>query len=92
MKLTLVYCNLTFVWLDVDYWKQYSYIPNYYLILQGMKHVDGAPQEVLDIAHDHWKQFPPGHPAIQHMFGLIFFLLWVISTIGNFLVVFIFLK
>lgn len=57
-----------------------------------MKQTDGAPQEVLDMAHDHWKQFPPSHPAIQHFFGLAFFLLWMISFVGNGLIMYIFLK
>ncbi len=30
-----------------------------------MKHTDGAPEEVLAIAHPHWTQFPPVHPMVQ---------------------------
>ncbi len=79
-----------------------------------MRHTDGAPEDVLAIAHPHWTQFPPTHPIVQvttrvlfshknlflnvplfclqHFFGLVFFVLWVISTVGNGLVIYIFLK
>lgn len=47
---------------------------------------------MLALTHPHWHQFPPNHPFIQHLFGLLFFALWVMSVCGNALVIFIFLK
>ncbi|XP_059094298.1 compound eye opsin BCRH2-like [Tigriopus californicus] len=58
----------------------------------GTKHTDGASEDVLAITHEHWTQYPPVHPFIQHTFGLLFFVLWFISVTGNGLVIFIFLK
>ncbi|XP_059094144.1 compound eye opsin BCRH2-like [Tigriopus californicus] len=58
----------------------------------GAKHTDAASDDVLAVTHEHWTQFPPVHPFIQHFFGILFFVLWVISVSGNGLVIFIFLK
>jgi len=58
----------------------------------GSKHVDGAAEDLLVFVHDYWKQFAPIHPGVQHLFGVIFFLLWTMSTVGNTLVMVIFLK
>ena len=58
----------------------------------GTTMVDGAPEEVLAMSDKHWHQFPPNHPLIQHFFGLCFFLLWMVSFIGNGCVIYIFLK
>ena len=73
--------------------------PDYFEIVQcyncfvlGAKHTDAAPEDVLAVTHEHWMQFPPCHPFIQHICGLLFFVLWFISTVGNGLVIFIFLK
>ena len=63
-----------------------------YFSISGAKHTDAAPEDVLAITHEHWTQYPPVHPFIQHIFGLLFFVLWVVSTFGNGLVCYIFLK
>ena len=62
------------------------------LLVLGAKHTDYAPEEVLAMVHPHWTQFEPQHPFIQHFCGIIFFLLWFFSSIGNGLVIYIFLK
>ncbi len=36
-----------------------------------MKHTDGAPEDVLAIAHPHWTQFPPTHPIVQVTASLV---------------------
>eukprot|EP00095_Tigriopus_kingsejongensis_P000350 maker-scaffold1125_size61249-snap-gene-0.12 protein:Tk00350 transcript:maker-scaffold1125_size61249-snap-gene-0.12-mRNA-1 annotation:"opsin" len=71
------------VYLDTNY--QLHYNP-------GTTHTYDAPDDVLEMAHKHWTTFPPSHPFIQHGFGIVFFVLWVLSTTGNGLVCFIFLK
>ena len=66
---------------------------NFFLVGNaGMKQTDGAPPELAEIIHPHWAQFPPQHPMISHFFGVMFFVLWVMSVVGNGLVIFIFLK
>ena len=71
------------VYLDENYGLYYE---------PGTTMVDGAPEEVLAMSDEHWHQFPPNHPLIQHFFGLCFFLLWMVSFIGNGCVIYIFLK
>ncbi len=53
-----------------------------------MKHTDGAPEEVLAIAHPHWTQFPPVHPMVQvgknmFLFGklLVFMCFLILSAL-----------
>ena len=58
----------------------------------GTRMTDGAPEEVLAMTHKHWSNFPPNHPFVQHIIGILFFILWFISFTGNGLVVYIFLK
>lgn len=46
----------------------------------------------MAVTHHHWTVFPPVHPFIQHVVGIIFFCLWIVSCVANGLVVFVFLK
>ena len=45
-----------------------------------------------DVVHEFWGRFPPQHPLISDGFGLLFFFLWMMSTFGNGLVIYIFLS
>jgi hypothetical protein len=52
------------------------------LVTAGASMVDGLP--------DIWKKFPPQHPLIIHVVALIYILLWIVNTVGNWLVIYIF--
>ena len=56
----------------------------------GANHMDGFPDEISEIVHDHWKNFAPQHPIIVPIFGLLFCILTFVSFFGNGLVIFIF--
>ena len=53
--------------------------------------MDDFPEELKDIVHPFWGEFPPQHPMITDLFGVLFFLLWVIAFCGNGLVIVVFL-
>jgi len=58
----------------------------------GATHLDGIPEDLMEIFDPHWGKFPPQHPMIGHIAGLAYIILWLISFFGNGLVIFIFLK
>ena len=58
----------------------------------GTNQLFDIPEEVMSVISKHWAQFPPSHPLIPHIFGILFFFLWIINFVGNGLVIFIFLK
>ena len=51
-----------------------------------------APEEILEHTPDHWLSFPPVHPFYQVFLAIGFFILWVVCSISNGLVIYIFLK
>ena len=53
--------------------------------------MDGFPEELRSVVHDHWGNFPPQHPLIGDLFGVIFFFLWIVSFLGNGCVIYVFL-
>ena len=53
--------------------------------------MDGFPEELRSVVHDHWGNFPPQHPLISDLFGVIFFFLWIVSFLGNGCVMYVFL-
>jgi len=59
---------------------------------KGANQLFDVPQELNPILDDHWKQFPPQHPLIPHIFGILFFFLWMVNFVGNGLVIYCFLK
>jgi len=58
---------------------------------EGATHMDGFPEELRSVVHDHWGNFPPQHPLIPDLFGVIFFFLWIVSFLGNGCVIYVFL-
>ena len=54
--------------------------------------MDNFPEDLKTVVHDHWGQFPPQHPLIADFFGLVIFLLWCMSFLGNSCVIYIFLS
>lgn len=59
---------------------------------KGANQLFDVPDEVMPILNEHWRQFPPQHPLIPHVFGILFFFLWMVNFIGNGLVIYVFLK
>jgi len=57
----------------------------------GATHLDNFPDDLREVVHDHWGTFPPQHPLIVDLVGVILFLLWTISFLGNGCVIYIFL-
>ena len=45
---------------------------NYQLVYpKGATHLDGIPKDVLDFIHPHWGNFPPQHPLIVNVVGIV---------------------
>ena len=59
---------------------------------KGSSLLDGVDSEVLEVTDEHWGQFPPQHPLINHFVGISYFFLWVVNVLGNGSVMYIFLK
>ena len=57
----------------------------------GATHMDGFPDEIRDVVHNHWASFPPQHPLVVDLFGVFFLVLTFVSIFGNGLVIYIFL-
>ena len=57
----------------------------------GATHMDNFPEELREVVHDHWGQFPPQHPLVVDMFGIFFLFLTFVCLFGNGLVIYIFL-
>ena len=60
--------------------------------LLGATHLDNFPEDLRSVVHPHWGTFPPQHPLVVDLFGVIFILLWIISFLGNGCVMYIFLS
>ena len=58
----------------------------------GFNQLYDLPDDLKEVVSDHWAKFPPQHPLITHIFGILFFVLWVVNFFGNGLVIYIFLK
>ena len=59
---------------------------------KGATHLDGVDKEALEVIDDHWGQFPPQHPLINHVVGIAYIFLWLVNFFGNGSVCYIFLK
>ena len=59
---------------------------------QGASHMDGFPDELREVIHEHWGQFPPQNPMIIDLFGIMFFFLAFFSFCGNGFVIYVFLS
>ena len=67
--------------------------PHYNLVYpKGATHLDGIDKETMEVIDEHWGQFPPQHPLINHIVGICFLFLWLINLFGNGSVCYIFLK
>jgi r-opsin len=58
----------------------------------GASHLDNFPEDLKSVVHPHWGTFPPQHPLIVDLFGVIFFFFWIIAFLGNGCVIYIFLS
>ncbi len=61
------------------------------MLFAGASHLDGFPEDLKSVVHEFWGTFPPQHPLITDLFGVIFFFLWLLSFFGNGCVIYIFL-
>jgi len=57
----------------------------------GATHTDNFPPDLKPVLNDHWSKFPPQHPLIVDAVGIFMGLLWIVGTIGNLLVIYIFM-
>ena len=58
---------------------------------EGATHMDHFPDELREVVHNHWGTFPPQHPLVVDLFGILFFVLTFASFFGNGLVIYVFL-
>ncbi len=49
----------------------------------GMSIVDTVPDDMLELIHPHWKQFPPVNPMWHYLLGLIYIVLGITSVVGK---------
>ena len=49
------------------------------------------PEELREVVNDHWSQFPPQHPLVADIFGILFLVLTVVNFTSNFLVIYVYL-
>lgn len=70
------------------------YMDSYYNLHypKGASQLDGLDRAALEIVDQHWAQFPPQHPLANHLIGIAYFFLFIISFFGNGSVIYIFLK
>ena len=61
-----------------------------FLIL-GATQMYNFPEELREVVNDHWSQFPPQHPLVADIFGILFFVLTVVNFIANSLVIYVYL-
>ena len=54
--------------------------------------MDGFPDELREVIHEHWGKFPPQNPMIIDLFGIMFFFLAFLSFFGNGFVIYVFLS
>ncbi|XP_001652725.2 rhodopsin [Aedes aegypti] len=52
--------------------------------------VDKVPPEIMHLVDPHWYQFPPMNPLWHSIIGFAIFMLGMISTVGNGVVIYIF--
>ncbi len=69
------------------------YMTNFYTLQypEGASMTDGMPEELKEVAHEYWGTYPPQHPLIIDIIGIIFFFLFIVNVVGNGLVIYIFL-
>ena len=61
-----------------------------YLLL-GATQLDDFPDELREVVHEHWGNYPPQHPLIKDAFGLLFGMLFIVAFFGNTCVIYVFL-
>ena len=63
----------------------------FFLLLLGATQMYNFPEELREVVNDHWSQFPPQHPLVADIFGILFLVLTVVNFISNFLVIYVYL-
>ena len=49
----------------------------------GVSIVDLVPEDMIEMVHPHWKQFPPVNPMWHPLLGLIYVILGITSITGK---------
>jgi len=49
----------------------------------GASIVDMVPEDMLELVHPHWKQFPPVNPMWHFLLGFLYIILGATSITGN---------
>ncbi len=49
----------------------------------GMSIVDLVPEDMLELVHPHWKQFPPVNPMWHGLLGFVYIILGITSITGK---------
>ena len=57
----------------------------------GATQLDDFPDELREVVHEHWGNYPPQHPLIKDAFGLLFGMLFIVAFFGNTCVIYVFL-
>jgi len=58
---------------------------------EGATQLDDFPDELREVVHDHWGNYPPQHPLIKDAFGLLFGMLFIVAASGNLCVIYVFM-
>ena len=51
----------------------------------GVSIVDLVPEDMIEMVHPHWKQFPPVNPMWHYLLGTLYIFLGVTSITGKLL-------
>jgi len=70
------------------------YMDDYYKLhyRDGLKVRDLVPQDVAALSADHWLDFPPQHPFIADVVGILFGVLTLMNFLGNGTTIYLFIK
>lgn len=58
---------------------------------EGATQLDDLPDELREVVHEHWGNYPPQHPLIKDAFGLLFGMLFIVAFFGNTCVIYVFM-
>nr|QIW86033.1 opsin M5 [Neogonodactylus oerstedii] len=59
---------------------------------EGVTIQDFIPEEIKDLVHPHWYNFPPVNPMWHYLLGTVYIFLGIISVFGNSIVIYLFFK
>ena len=60
------------------------------IFITGATQADGLPDELREVFHPFWGNYPPQHPLIMDTIGCAYILLYIVSFSGNCTVIWVF--